>query len=154
MTLAECVIALVILPLAVMAVSFAVTSGQMQSVETIRSARAAELAEALMEEILSKAYSDPQGGTTFGKETGETTRAQMDDMDDFLNFSETAGNLKDATNTAYPTAFQKFSRTATCASGSVTLTGLGTSTLGITITVVVSEGGATLVTLTRFVAKP
>lgn len=154
LTLIECLIALVILPLAVTAVAYAVTAGQAQSLESLRSARAAALADALMEEILSKSYSEPGGGNPpLGKDTGETTRPTFDDMDDYLDYSEPAGTLRDATNTLYPSAYQRFSRTATCAGGTATLSGLGPATTGLTITVTVSEAGANLVTLSRFVAR-
>src|SRR5262245_7814799 len=66
LTLAECLVALTILPLAVVGVAFSVTAGQQQSFEALRQERAATLAEALMEEILAKPYADPQGTTTTG----------------------------------------------------------------------------------------
>ncbi len=43
------------------------------------------LAAALMAEIMAASYSDPQGGSTFGLDTGETAgqRSTFDDVDDF-----------------------------------------------------------------------
>jgi len=58
------------------------------------------LARELMAEILQASYQDPQGGTNFGPESGETgaTRANFDDVDDYDGFSESA--LQDKTGNA------------------------------------------------------
>jgi Tfp pilus assembly protein PilV len=155
LTLVECLIALTILPLAVVAVSYAVTSGQMQSVESLRSVRAAALTDALLEEILSKSYSEPGGGNPpLGKDTGETTRPTFDDMDDYHNYTEAAGALRDATQTLYAGEYQRFSRAVACTSATAALSGLGPAVQGLYVTVTVGEAGATLVTVTRFVPRP
>lgn len=143
-----------ILPLAVVAVVYAVTAGQMQATESLRGARATALAEALLEEVLSKSFSEPGGGSTFGLEAGESTRAHYDDMDDYAGFTEAAGSLTDVSGMAYPAEYQRCTRMVTCTLESKSLTGIGSATPGLTITVTVSESGAPLVTLARFVANP
>jgi hypothetical protein len=58
------------------------------------------LARELMAEIFQVSYKDPQGGTTFGPESGETgsTRANFDDVDDYNQYTDSppqdkAGNV-------------------------------------------------------------
>jgi hypothetical protein len=50
--------------------------------------RAALLAADLLAEIQNQAYADPNQTPVFGKETGETTRAQFDDVDDYDSWTE------------------------------------------------------------------
>ena len=151
-TLIECVIALTILPLAVSAIAYSVVSGQMDAAEALRQERGAALAEALMEEILALPYNDPQGSTALGPDSGETSRSLYDNMDDFNGFSESAGSLKNASGTLYPTQYQKFSRSVTCAYTTQTL--LGDVASGLQITVTVSDKKGKVVTLIRFVPVP
>jgi MSHA pilin protein MshD len=153
LTLLECVLAMVILPLAVTAITYAVVAGQQQSGEALRRARAARLAEAMMEEILSRPYADPQGSSALGPEAGESTRLLYDNIDDFHGLTEAAGSLKDATLANCPSVLQKFGRSVSCSLGSVTAGGLGAIS-GIHITVTVTENGSPVVTLTRFKANP
>ena len=53
LTLVESVLAMVLVPMSVLAIALAVTAGQSQAVGALRQARATMLAEALMEEILA-----------------------------------------------------------------------------------------------------
>lgn len=48
------------------------------------------LARAMMAEVLSTAYADPDGGTAFGLDSGEShaNRTTLDDVDDFNGLSE------------------------------------------------------------------
>lgn len=154
LTLTECMLALVILPLAVTAIAYAITAGQTQSAEALRQERAAMLAEALMEEILAKPYDDPGGVNNLGPESGETTRTLFDNMDDYNGYTEAPGALKDATGALYPSDFQRFGRSVTCSYTSITLSGLGSTTNGLSITVKVTDRGTDVITLTRFVARP
>jgi hypothetical protein len=47
-----------------------------------------------MAEILQLPYQDPQGGTTFGAESGET-RTTFDDLNDYNGYSESPPKSKD-----------------------------------------------------------
>ena len=60
------------------------------------------LARELMAEIFQASYKDPQGGTTFGPESGETgsSRAGFDDVDDYDGWSESPP--KDKAGAAIP----------------------------------------------------
>jgi len=76
-----------------------------QSAEPLVQQRAASLAEALMEEILSKRYDEltPDGGvpacptcsTTLGPDGGET-RATYDDVDDYNSYCNSSVSIRDA----------------------------------------------------------
>jgi len=150
-TLVECLLASAILAFAVIAVSQAVVAGQMQTADALHRARAMELGEALMEEILRLPYTDPDAG-------GEVGRANFDNIEDFNGFSEAAGTLSDASGTPYDAPFQKFSRSASAvpANGGagITITGFGSALPGVTITVTVQDTAGATWTLTRFRAQP
>lgn len=147
LSLAECLLALVILSLAVTAIAFAVSAGQMQSAEAMRQSRATMLAESLMDEIFSKSYGAPVTGTPPAR-TAYATAGQ------YNVFNETAGNLKNAADALYPAEFQVFGRRATVSSGTQTLSGLGAGTAGLLITVTVSDGSGPVATLTRYMVNP
>ena len=53
-------------------------------------AQAALLGAALLNEIMALPYSDPEGGTGLGRDTGEgsSDRADFDDVDDYLFWSD------------------------------------------------------------------
>jgi Tfp pilus assembly protein PilV len=50
--------------------------------------RGTHLAQALVAEILSLEYAEPDGGTTLAKDSGETTRNTFDDVDDYNGWTE------------------------------------------------------------------
>jgi type II secretory pathway pseudopilin PulG len=56
------------------------------------------LADDLMAEILTKAYSDPNGSAEFGLETGEAApRSNFDDVDDFNGWNQKPPKAADGT---------------------------------------------------------
>jgi MSHA pilin protein MshD len=154
LTLVEAILALTIFPLAVTGISFAITSGQSEAIETLRQTRAAMLAGGLMEEILSKPYSDPGGASALGPEAGETTRTLFDNADDYHSYSEAAGSLATADGTAYTSEFQVFSRSVTCSYTTVTIASLSVNVSALQIVVTVSDTSGTVVTLTRVMLQP
>ena len=155
LSLAESILAITILPLAVTAVAYAVVAGQQQALEVLRQQRAATLAEALMEEILSKPYDDPNGASSPGPEPGEIDRSQYDNADDYHNFAEAKGNLRDAAGNQYPNEFQNFGRSVTCAYTNVTAASLGGFTrAALQIQVTVRDDGGAILTLTRLMLDP
>jgi len=103
LTLVESLMAAMVLLVVVVAVSQALLAGQMQVYDAAHRARAIELAEALMDEVLRLPYADADTDN-------ETTRATFDDLDDFDGYSE-SGTLRDAAGTAYPSEYQVFTRT-------------------------------------------
>jgi len=134
LTLLECTLALIIVPMTVAAVAVAIVTGQSQAAEAMRHTRAAMLAEALMEQVLAQPYSDVE------------TYCQA--------FTESPGSVTDATGTLYPDAMQSFQRAVLCQQQSVTVTGLSLTVDGLDVTVTVSQNGVTIVTLTRFIVSP
>ncbi len=154
LTLAECLLAITILPFAVAAVAMAIVAGQSQAVEAMRQTRAAVLAEALMEEVLALPYDDPGGASALGPEAGETARSLFDNADDFHGYADSAGGVADATGTLYPEPMQRFSRSVACALTAVNVPALGGAISGLQVTVTVSDDGDAVTTLTRFIVDP
>ena len=158
LTLVECLMASVILAFTVVAVSGAIIAGQMQTADALHRARALELAEALMDETLSRAYCDPEddpcGSSGPGPDAGETGRPDFDNADDYHGFSESAGSLTDVAGSAYPAPFLGFSRSVTAAYGNVSVTGFADPVPGLTVAVTVQDAVGATWTLTRFRARP
>lgn len=154
MTIVEAVMATVILAFAVTAVAAALMAGAQQSYEAVDTRLANEAAQALMEEILTLPYEDPQGASTPGPEAGESTRSAYDNVDDYHGFAESAGALIDATGTAYPAEYAALSRSVTVTVTSLQPAGFGSPISGLTITVSVQLGPRTLAQVVRFVAAP
>ena len=153
-TLAEVLIASVVLAIAAAALTQAIVAGQVQTSEALRDWRAVSLAEALLEEVLALPYDDPQGASAPGPEAGENSRASFDNCDDFHGFTETAGNLTDATGAAYGQTFQIFSRSVTAAYTTQTPPGLGGPINGLDVTVTVTDDRQTTWSISRFIAEP
>jgi MSHA pilin protein MshD len=152
--LVEVLMASAVLAFSVTAITFAVTSGQMQTYYALHELRATALADALMEEIVSLPYLDPNGGATPGPEAGETTRADYDNIDDFHGFAQAAGHLTDATGQTYPTTYAMFSRRATAVYGTASVPLMGGTVQGITVTVTVTDNKGMAWNVTRFIVKP
>jgi len=156
LTLPETLLAIGILAFATVALSHAVAAGQKVSYQALHELRALTLAEAMMDEVLSKPYTDPDGDVTPGPETGELDRADYDAMDDFHGHSSMDEELvADAAGDAYPNSFQAFTRTVTAAYTTQTINDLGgESQSGLLITVTVIDGKGQSWVLNRFVARP
>jgi len=60
---------------------------------------ASGLADELLSEIIQQAYSDPNGATVFGRESGEssTPRSAFDDVDDFNSWNASPPQYRDGT---------------------------------------------------------
>jgi len=146
LSLVEALFAAIILTVVVAAVSQALLAGQMQSYDAAHRARAIELAEALMEEIVRLPYEDPDSD-------GELSRATFDDLDDFDGYSDT-GTLSDIAGTAYSSEYNVFTRTVTVTSDSETIAAFGTAISGLDITVTVEDAAGSTWTLRQFVPEP
>ncbi len=84
----EALLAAVVLAIVVGAIVMPFTAGASNTAQNARSTLAVNLAQDLMEEILAKPFSDPDGN-----ETGETGRSNWDDMDDYNGYSEAEGTI-------------------------------------------------------------
>lgn len=153
-TLPEALIATAVLSVAVLSVTEAVVSGQMQAYDAQHAQRALMIGEQLIERVLSMQYDDPGGALTIGPDAGETNVNLFDNIDDFHGYSESAGNLVDAAGAALPSEFADFTRSVTVTSGSVNVPGFSAAVDGLTITVTVTDARGRMWTLTRFVAEP
>lgn len=153
-TLTEVLIASAILSFATLAIVQAVSAGQTQTLDALKRARADALAETLLEEILSKPYADPQGDTSFGPDTGESTRSDFDNVDDYHNYSESAGGLADHAGDDYPIAYQSLNRSVSVVAVTNSVASLGGDHAGVQVTVTVSEPAGRTWVVERFVPEP
>lgn len=105
-TLIELVVTIVILSISLVAVSFAINSGVSQSANTLYELRSAALAQAYLDEILSKKFDersrnsgippckDPTNGALTGRKCAnplaveEGSRTAYDDVDDYNGLDE------------------------------------------------------------------
>jgi len=94
-TLTESLLASVILAMAITAITTPFTVSARNEQADGRRTVAAFLAGALMEEITSKPFADPEGTSSVGPEAGESTRAAFDNIDDYDDYEETAGAIVD-----------------------------------------------------------
>ncbi len=153
-TLMETLIASAILTFAIAAITQSISAGQMQTYAAMHDLHGMSLVEAMMEEIQSLSYNDPQGDITVGPDTGETSRALFDNCDDFQGFSETAGNCADVAASPYGSQYADYSRTVSCVYGTMTVAELGGVVSGLTVTVTVTDTKGTSWTSTLFSPQP
>jgi len=148
-SLLETLIASSVLAFAVAAVSQSIVAGQMQTYEALHELRATSLAEAMLEEVLSKPYNDPDGVTT-----GEVGRSTWDDIVDFNGYSEDAGTVADVAGVTYPSAYSEFSRSIAVANGTLTIPGFDQAVSGKNVTITVTDTKGKTWSVTRFVSEP
>jgi prepilin-type N-terminal cleavage/methylation domain-containing protein len=106
-TLAEAMMAVVVLGIAAASVLLPFISGAAVRAEGINRTLAARLASDLMEEILRLPFHDPDDKTSYslGPDAGD-----LDNIDDYHDYTEEQGQVKDATGAVYA----NFSRKVTC----------------------------------------
>ena len=151
-TLAEVLIAAAVLAFAVVALTQAITAGQAQTYDALHRSRATGLAEAMVDEVLSKPYDDPDGESDLGPDANENERGEFDNADDYHNFNESAGNITDQASNAYPQAYQRFSRSVTISEQTVSIAPFGDRDgLMVQVTVTDQNGGSW--TLNRFIPE-
>ena len=153
-TLPEVLLASAILTFTVAALAQAIVAGQMQTYAALHDARAVALAETLLDEVLAMPYDDPDGASAAGPESGEVTRADFDNLDDYHGYTQSASAIVDPTDVAYPDEYQGFTRSVDVTYGTLSITDFGGDQSGLTVTVTVSEPGGRSWTLTRWVPEP
>jgi len=153
-TLAEVLLASAILSFATLAIVQAVSAGQSQTLDALKRARANALAEALLEEVLSKPYADPDEAGAIGPEGDEASRSDFDNVDDYHGYSEAAGELTDVNGSDYPEVYQRFARDVTTSYDTVNVAALGGSRDGLSITVTITDTTGRTWALSRFVPEP
>lgn len=153
-TLAEVLIAAAILSFVTLGIVQAVSAGQARTLDALKRSRAQALAEVLLEEILSKPYADPEGAAALGPDSGEATRADFDNVDDYHGYLESAGSLADHAGALYSTPYQSLSRSVSIAAVTNSVSALGGDHSGLQITVSVNEPGGRVWSVERFVPEP
>lgn len=154
LTLMEVMFALLVLSFSVAALTQAVVSGQSHTYEAMHASRAITLAEAMIDEVLSKPYDDPDGDITAGPDNGEPNRKKFDCADDYDGYTEAVGTVMDQTLTLYPDLYQKFGRSVTVDYVTENLATLGGDHNGMSVTVTVTDTHGRTWTLTRFIQEP
>jgi prepilin-type N-terminal cleavage/methylation domain-containing protein len=114
-TLTEAMMAVVVLGIAAASLLLPFISGAAVRAEGINRTLAARLAGDLMEQILRLPFHDPDGGTSVGPELGETGPATFDNLDDYHDYTEFQGQVKDATGAVFTDSmYANFSRNVKC----------------------------------------
>jgi hypothetical protein len=150
----EGLLASAILAVAAAAMLFPFTVGAQNNSIVVDQAAAVNLAEALMEEILSKPFYDPQGASSPGPESGETNRSLFDNIDDYDNYSESAGAMVDSSGEAISDAsLSTYGRSVDVSYTYVPGQDTGEDPTFATVTVTVTSGEKTVHTLTRLVSQ-
>jgi prepilin-type N-terminal cleavage/methylation domain-containing protein len=107
------------------------------------SARAAFLAVDLLAEILDQPYADPNQTPLLGRESGETTREQFDDADDYDGWTETPPATRAAVAIGGFTGWQRSVTVVYVQRNAPTLTSVTDEGLK-RITVMISKSGVPL----------
>lgn len=153
-TLMEVMFAVMVLAFSVAALTQAVVSGQSHTYEALHVSRAVALAEAMIDEVLSKPYDDPEGALTVGPDAGEGSRDLFDNADDYDGFAEAAGAVQDQSGAVYPELYQKFSRAVTASYVTQNLPDLGGDHDGLSVTVTVTDQNGRTWSISRFIQEP
>jgi len=116
-TLIELIVGIVVLSISLAIVSTLIAPAEEKSADNVLQIKASELGQSLINDISSRAFdhnSDMSGGlvrcdetgapacsTTLGPETGEDSRSQFNDVDDFNGFSDKVNSTDDAIDGGY-----------------------------------------------------
>ena len=139
-TFVELVISVVVLAIAVTGVLLVFTQTVRHSADPLLRQQALAIAEAYVEEIVSRHYDDPSGGETFGAEAGET-RANYDDVWDYDGLAG-APTRPDGTNLGM-TDIGGYSVTVTVSDGTAEL-GVTAARVDVVVTHTASNIGISL----------
>ncbi len=80
--------AITLLAVCITAITGPFVAGAQNDQEDARSALATALASEMMEEVLASDYDDPDGASELGPESGESSRAKFDNIDDYDGYAE------------------------------------------------------------------
>lgn len=92
-TLIESLLASAILVMTITAVTMPFTAAARNAQADARRTVAVDLAQEIMEEMLSQPFADPDGTSVLGPEIGESARADFDNIDDYHGYTEPAGTI-------------------------------------------------------------
>jgi len=157
-TLVEAMMAVVVLGIAAASVLLPFVSGAAVRAEGINRTLAARLASDLMEQILRLPFHDPQDTNyTPGPDAGETGPANFDNIDDFHDYNELQGQVKDAAGAVFTDPmYINFSRNVECeyhAMSPQPVPGSIEECNFISVTVHVNYSGKQMATIIRLVSE-
>jgi hypothetical protein len=156
LAIVECLIAMTILSVTVLVTCYTLAAGQQHIHYGNRVATAVRLGRDLIEEIAARDFRER--GTTatspLGPETGETSRADFDDVDDYKNYNEAPGTLADAAGVLYPAADQVFRRKVQVTRKNQSVSSLGRTFSGLDVSVTVHAPDGQQWQFTRFILEP
>lgn len=158
-TLAEAMMAVVVLGIAAASVLLPFMSGAAVRAEGINRTLAARLASDLMEQILRLPFHDPNDETSYslGPESGD-----FDNIDDYHGYTEPQGQVKDADGKLFSdfpdndSRYDNFSRNVTCeyhAMSPQPVPGSNEECNFISVTVYVNYCGKQMATIVRLVSE-
>ncbi|MBT8485297.1 MAG: hypothetical protein HKO59_01105 [Phycisphaerales bacterium] len=142
LSIVEALLALVVLQVAVLSVSYAVGAGTNRGDDAETDMLRVEAAETLLERILALPVDDPQGPTQPGPEPGETPET-FDNTDDYHGFTDELP--------ARPSDPRVLRRVVAVTAERRELAGLGAAVDGMLVTVTVDGDDVRPWSLTRFV---
>jgi hypothetical protein len=154
--------AVVVLGIAAASLLLPFISGAAVQAEGINRTLAASLASDLMEQVLILPFHDPSGPSSdysLGPEPGETGPVYFDNVDDFHNYSEIQGQVKDAAGELFTDSdsrYANFSRNVTCEYVYVPPQPAETDPAKcefIRVTVQVNQSGKQMATVVRLVSE-
>lgn len=144
MSLIDALLAMTILAVVMLGVTYATTAGHQHLQHGDAALRSVRLAEQLMEEIISRPYHG----------SGGTARSTWV-IADYDGFTEQPGNLRDFAGEACDAEDQRFGRSVGVEPVTHTLAGLGGFTVsGLRITVTVTSPRGQQQAIQRFVPEP
>lgn len=155
-TLVEALIATVVLAVATVAVAQMLGASAQQAANMRHQSMSLELARQLMEEIASKPITDSTGAISLGHETGENSRSQYDQIDDYNGYTDTSDaiTMLDGSTVNYGDGVRYYRsvtvRYRNAPSGASTTSA---SAPFCVVTVTVGPAGGETVTLTRLFAR-
>jgi type II secretory pathway pseudopilin PulG len=113
-TLAESLIAAVVLAISVLAVGGVLAAASQQSSDSQEQLTAVSLARELMEEIAAKPLADPLTGAVGpGSEASDSTRRLFNNIGDYAGYTDNTTNLKDRQGNTLPFYGGRYERTVT-----------------------------------------
>ena len=150
--------ALTVLGFAAAGVLLPFAGGARVRAEGLRKTLGVKLASDLMEEILAKPFHDPNGADYSPEpDLGETGPANFDNIDDYHNYIEDQGQVKDAAGAVFTDPkYANFSRNVTCyyhAMSPQAEPGSLAECDFISVTVQVYYSGRTIATINRLVSE-
>ncbi len=147
-TLAESLIASVVLAAAVIGIASTLSASYQQSSVRGNTSTAIGLAQQLMEEIASRPMDPPSGTNQPGWSSGQTNRHLYDTIDDYNGYTDVSGSIKTANGVDRDLGDGgSYTRTVTVQQNALppTLTGTASDFMLVTVTVTMPKGQTTSV---------